>query len=62
MKGLGVAKVVREVGLEGVWAKLGSEAGFRMQSVKGYLGLALLFTWDSPGVVRCAWGGMLPLG
>ena len=33
-----------------------------MQSVTGYLGLALLFTWDSPGVVRCAWGGMLPLG
>ena len=32
-----------------------------MQSVTGYLGLALLFTWDSPGVVRCAWGGALRL-
>ena len=58
--GLGVAAIVREIGFEGVWGRSGSDGGFqgvvgksgsgggfRGRSVAGYLGLALVFVWNS---------------
>ena len=43
MKGLRNAKVVREIGFEGVWADLEADECFRGQSFMGYLRLALVF-------------------
>ena len=56
MKGLGVTRIVKEIGFEGVWGGLESERGFQGRSVAGYLGLALVFVW---GGVAGLWATIL---
>ena len=60
MKGPGVSKVVRGIGSEGVWSRLGARQCFRGQSFAGGLGLglALVFVWRGAlagGFDFCFW-------